>query len=81
LIAEHKLAAGVGQVDGWEARQRQTDDGAVESEQRVALCAPVVEFSAAGAVHLGRAYWHEVEQVTRRLVRARERMGSLEARG
>jgi hypothetical protein len=67
-------------VDGWEAWQRQTDNGAVESEQRVALCVPVVEFSAAGAEHLGRAYWREVERVTRRLVRAREGTGSLELR-
>ena len=67
-------------MDGWETWQRQTDDGAVESEQRVALRAPVVEFSAAGAEHLGRAYWREVERFTRRVVRARERMGSLELR-
>jgi hypothetical protein len=40
----------------------------------------VVEFSAAGAEHLGRAYWREVEQVTRWLVQARERNGSLELR-
>ena len=67
-------------MDGWEAWQGQTDDGAVESEQRVALLAPVVEFSVAGAEHLGRAYWREVERITWRLVRARERKGSLELR-
>ncbi len=67
-------------MDGWVAWQRQTDDGAVESEQRMALSAPVVEFSAAGAEHLGRAYWDEVERVTRRLVRAHEQTGSLELR-
>ena len=67
-------------VAGWEARQRQTEDGAVESEQRMALGAPVVEFSAAGATHLGQVYWREVERVTRRLVRARERTGLLELR-
>jgi len=67
-------------MDGWESWQRQTADGAVESEQRVALGAPVVEFSAAGAEQLGRAYWREVERVTRRLVRARRRMGALELR-
>ena len=75
-----RVATSVGRVDGWETWQRQTDDGAVESEQRVALRAPVVEFSAAGAEHLGRAYWREVERFTRRVVRARERMGSLELR-
>lgn len=65
---------------GWEARQRQTSDGAFESEQRVELCAPVVDFSVAGAERLGRAYWQEVEHVTRRVVRARLLDGSLELR-
>jgi hypothetical protein len=41
---------------------------------------PVVEFSAGGAAQLGRAYWREVERVTRRAVRARERDGLLEVR-
>ena len=67
-------------MDGWEAWQGQRDDGAVESEQRVVLRAPVVEFSVSGAEHLGRAYWREVERVTRRLVQARERNGSIELR-
>lgn len=65
---------------GWQARQQQTSDGAFESEQRVELRAPVVDFSAAGAKHLGCAYWREVERVTRRLVRARLQDGSLELR-
>ena len=67
-------------MDGWETREGQSEDGAVESEQRVALRAPVVEFTRAGAEHLGRAYWREVERVTGHLVRAREREGSLELR-
>jgi hypothetical protein len=67
-------------VEGWEAWQGQRDDGAVESEQRVALRAPVVEFSLTGAEQLGRVYWREVERVTWRLVRARERNGSIELR-
>src|SRR5215210_8987707 len=67
-------------MDGWKSWQRQTADGAVESEQRIALAAPVVEFSAAGAEQLGRVYWREVERVTRRLVRARPRMDALELR-
>jgi len=67
-------------VDGWEAWQGQRDDGAVESEQRVALRAPVVEFSVTGAEQLGRAYWREVERITGRLVQARERNGSIELR-
>ena len=71
---------GVGDVDGWEAWEGQRDDGAVESEQRVALRAPVVEFSVTGGEHLGRAYWREVERITGRLVQAREREGSIELR-
>ena len=68
------------EVDRWDAWEGQTADGAVESEQRVALSAPVVEFSEAGAERLGLAYWREVERTTRRLVRARLRQGSLELR-
>jgi hypothetical protein len=70
------------EVEGWEAWERRGDDGAIESEQRVVLRSPVVEFSAAGGEHLGRAYWREVERVTGRLVRARERgrQGSIDLR-
>lgn len=67
-------------MDGWEAWQHQTSDGAVESEQRVALDRPVVEFSTAGAERLGRAYWREVRRLTGSLVRPRERGGALELR-
>ena len=76
-------ASGAGRIvelDGWEAWQGQRDDGAVESEQRVVLRAPVVEFSETGGEHLGRVYWREVERITGRLVRARERQGSIELR-
>jgi hypothetical protein len=67
-------------MEGWETWQRQTPDGAVESEQCVALSSPVVDFSVAGARHLGHSYWREVEHLTRRLVRTRMRDGSLELR-
>ena len=67
-------------VNGWETWQRQTGDGAVESEQRVVLRDPLVEFSSAGAEYLGFAYWREVERVTRGIVRPRERNGTLELR-
>jgi hypothetical protein len=80
LAMHRSAAANVVAVDGWETWQGQAEDGAVESEQRVTLRAPVVEFSEAGAEHLGRAYWREVERVTRRLVQARGRNGSLELR-
>ena len=67
-------------MDGWETWQHQTGDGAVESQQRVVLHEPVVEFTRAGAEYLGLAYWREVERVTRGLVRQRERNGILELR-
>ena len=67
-------------MNGWNSWQGQTDDGAVESEQRLALRFPVVEFSEVGAEHLGRAYWREVERTTRGLVRARTRYDLLELR-
>jgi hypothetical protein len=67
-------------MDGWQAWQRQRDDGAIESEQRVALTRPVVEFSMAGAERLGHSYWREVRRMTGSLVRPRERDGSLELR-
>jgi hypothetical protein len=72
--------AGVVEVDGWEAWEGQRADGAVESEQRVVLRTPVVEFSVAGGEHLGRVYWGVVERITGRLVQARERQGSMELR-
>ena len=67
-------------VEGWETWHRQTGGGAVESEQRVALERPVVEFSRAGAERLGRAYWREVRRVTCSLVRPRQRGSALELR-
>jgi hypothetical protein len=67
-------------MNGWETSQRQTSDGAVESQQRVVVREPVVEFSPAGAECLGLAYWREVERVTRGLVRPREQSGTLELR-
>jgi hypothetical protein len=67
-------------VNGWQAWQHQTADGAVESEQRVALERPVVEFSTSGAERLGRTYWREVRRLTGSLVRPRERGDSLELR-
>lgn len=74
------VGASVVELDGWESWQGQRDDGAVESEQRVVLRTPVVEFSETGAEHLGRMYWREVERITRRLVQARDRQGSIELR-
>jgi hypothetical protein len=67
-------------MDGWQSSHRQAPDGAIESEQRVDLARPVVEFSAAGAERLGRSYWREVSRLTGSLVRPRERGGALELR-
>ena len=44
-------------MEGWQTSHRQAPDGAIESEQRVALTGPVVKFSRAGAERLGRSYW------------------------
>ena len=52
----------------WQTSQRQLPDGAVESEQRVTLSAPAVEFNDAGATVLGERYWREVERATYGLV-------------
>src|SRR4051812_4677299 len=68
------------QMEGWQSWHRQGSDGAIESEQRVGLTRPVVEFSAAGAERLGHSYWREVRRVTGSLVRPRERAGALELR-
>ncbi len=68
------------ELDGWESWQDQRDDGAVESEQRAVVRAPVVDFSESGGEHLGRVYWSEVERVTGRFVQARDRQGSIELR-
>jgi hypothetical protein len=67
-------------MHGWKTWQHQTAEGAVESEQRVALPRPVVEFSTKGAERLGRAYWREVRRLTGSVVRPRERDGVLELR-
>jgi hypothetical protein len=56
-------------ISGWDSWHRQAGDGAVESEQRVTVSAPVVAFTDSGARALVRAYWSEVERAMMRLVR------------
>jgi hypothetical protein len=46
-------------------------EGAVSTEQRVRISAPVVEPTLGGAQELGRAYWDEVEGFLHGLVRIR----------
>src|SRR5436305_11410106 len=67
-------------MDGWQSSHRQAPDGAIESQQRVDLARPVVEFSAAGAERLGHSYWREVRRLSGSLVRPRQRGGALELR-
>lgn len=67
-------------MDGWQASQRHLEDGSFESEQRIALRSPVVEFSPAGGESLGHAYWREVERATQSLVRPRRRSAGVELR-
>jgi hypothetical protein len=67
-------------IVGWRSSHRQTDAGAVESQQRATLDAPVVEFSEKGARDLGERYWAQVEHSTLGLVRAEYRGESLELR-
>ena len=68
------------ELEGWATSQGQREDGAVESEQRVVVRRPVVDFSVPGGERLGRVYWSEVERLTLRLVRARNRRGSIDLR-
>ena len=67
-------------IVGWSSSHRQTDAGAVESQQHATLDAPVVEFSEKGARALGERYWAQVERSTFGLVRADHRGESLELR-
>lgn len=74
------LLKGRRQIDGWSSWQRQTTAGAIESEQRAALTAPVVEFSERGALALGERYWQQVERSTLGLVRRAGQGDALELR-
>ena len=64
----------------WTTTQRQLPDGAVESEQRVTLSAPVVAFDRDGASALGERYWREVERATHGVVRARRTANGVQLR-
>jgi hypothetical protein len=68
------------QISTAESEGRQSPTGAVASEQRFALAAPVVAATADGALGLGRVYWEEVERFTRGLVRARSGPAGVELR-
>jgi hypothetical protein len=57
-----------------------SDDGAFESDERVRVAGPVVEFSEHWAHLLADRYWLEVERVSRRVVRRRDTPLGLELR-
>src|SRR6185436_5131048 len=65
---------------GWHSWHRQTANGAVESEQRLRVDAPVVGFSEDGARTLGNVYWAEVERTMRGCIRRDPRSGGVELR-
>jgi hypothetical protein len=57
-----------------------SDDGAFESDERVRVAGPVVEFSEHGARVLADRYWLEVSRVSRGVVRRRDTSLGLELR-
>jgi hypothetical protein len=65
---------------GWASRQRIAADGAVESEQRVAVDRPVVEPSEEGAKRLASRYWAELRRSGRGLLSVREHPGGIDVR-
>jgi hypothetical protein len=67
-------------LSGWTTTQRVTSTGAVESEQRVMVDAPVVPSSEAGACELAVRYWAEVGRLGRVLLAVREHAAGIEVR-
>lgn len=57
-----------------------SDDGAFESDERVRVTGPVVEFSDHGARILADHYWLEVSRASRGVVRRRNTSRGLELR-
>lgn len=68
------------ELDGWRAMRARSDVGAFESDERVRVAGPVVEFSEHGARVLADRYWLEVERASRRVVRRRDTLLGLELR-
>jgi hypothetical protein len=54
----------------WSTSSERRNDGAIDSEQRLAAPQPVVKATEQGAAELGTLYWREVERFMRRLVAA-----------
>ena len=55
-------------LSGWSTSSERRNDGAIDSEQRLAAPEPVVEATERGAGELGALYWREVERFMRGLV-------------
>jgi hypothetical protein len=58
-------------LDGWRSSHHRGPDGGIDSDECVRVARPVVARSPAGALELGRRYWHEVERAGRGAVRLR----------
>jgi hypothetical protein len=54
----------------WSTSSERHNDGAIDSEQRLAAPEPVVKATERGAAELGFLYWREVERFMRGLVAA-----------
>jgi len=57
-------------LQSWSTSSERRNDGAIDSEQRLAAPEPVVEDTEQGAAELGALYWREVERFMRGLVAA-----------
>jgi hypothetical protein len=55
---------------GWSTSSERRNDGAIDSEQRMAAPEPVVDATEQGARELGTLYWREVERFMRGFVAA-----------
>ena len=68
------------ELAGWASTQRIGGDGAVDSEQRVALDRAVVACSEEGARELASRYWAELRRSGRGLISVREHAGGIDLR-
>ena len=65
-------------LEGWHSVQDRGEDGAIASDERVSVSAPVVPVTESGAQLLGDRYWLTVQRASFGLVRmSRTRDGSV----
>jgi hypothetical protein len=62
-------------LEGWRSVQERSEDGAIESDERVRLSRAVVPATEAGARLLGERYWLTVRRASLGLVRLRRTRG------